>query len=287
LQKDFYVYTPPGYDQAKDTRYPVLYLFRGHESEWINKNQDSSRNGHNVIDVYESLLAAHQVGPMILVFPGMSSSDNTVNTMLTDLRDRGQTKAPGIGWGIFESYFLHELMPYVDAHYRTIATPAGRGVDGFSLGGFMSTKIAAKYPDLFSTVGAFDGLYFYADSTCKTIDTDRDTVFSRSDFWPVFGHPADLAFAAANNPANLVCNSTPEKMGQMHWFIQYGPESGEPNNSNYYRGVYLVQQLQAKGVQNGITPILTGGHNWATADEHMRATLPLHWAALNGGTGSP
>ena len=280
VPKSFYVYTPPGYDPAGAARLPVLYLLRGHEREWINKREDGTRGGHNVIDVYEELLAQKAVGPLLLVFPGISSDDNSVPGMLTNFRAPTLTTASGIGTGRFEDYFIQELIPYVDSHYATIASKAGRGVDGFSLGGTMSTKIAAGHPDLFATVGAFDGLYFYARPDCTAVDTERDSVFGYLMFNPIFGRPPDPVYGAANNAPNLVCNGTPAALQSLHWFIQYGPESAEPNDSNYYRGVHLVEQLTAKGVKNEIEPILLGNHRWGTADAHLRLTLPLHWTVL-------
>ena len=282
IAKEFYVYTPPGYAQSPGRRYPVLYLFRGHEKEWINKNEDSRRGGKNVIDVYEQLLAARQVGPMILVFPGISSTDNSIPGMLTNFKARHLTTATGIGTGRFHDYFVQDLMGYVDANYRTVASKAGRGVDGFSLGGFMSAKIAAQHPELFATAGAFDGTHFYADLECDQVDEVRDanTFGMTSMFDPVFGKPRDAAYAALNNGPNLVCNSTPTAMQSIRWFVQYGPVTGEPLDANFLRGEHLMEKLTAKGVENGITAVLQGGHNWATADEHMRQTLPLHWRVL-------
>lgn len=286
IAKEFYVYTPPGYAHSPTRRYPVLYLFRGHESEWINKNQDSTRGGRNVIDLYEELLAAGSVGPMILVFPGISSADNSVPGMLTNFKSPQLTSAAGIGTGRFEDYFVQDLVGCIDARYRTVANKAGRGVDGFSLGGFMSVKIAAQHPELFRSAGAFDGTHFYADLDCSHVDAVRDanTFTTNSMFDPVFGMPRDTAYAALNNGPNLVCNSTPALMQSLHWFVQYGPLSGEPLSSNYFRGEHLVEKLSAKGVGNEVTNVLEGGHNWATADLHMRQTLPLHWQALGPAT---
>jgi enterochelin esterase-like enzyme len=280
VTKSFYVYTPPGYGQELSRRYPVLYLLRGHEKEWINKHEDASRNGRNVIDVYEELLAAGRIGPMILVFPGISSDNNAVSGMLTNFLRPDLTQAAGVGTGRFEDYFLRELIPYVDRRYRTVAVREGRGVDGFSLGGFMSVKIAAGHPELFHTVGAFDGTHFYADLTCRNVDTTRDTTFNNSMFDPVFNRPRDAAFAALNNGPNLVCNSAPEMMQSLHWFIQYGPITKEPLDANHLRGEHLIQKLAEKGVTNEIASVLDGGHKWAVADEHMRQTLPLHWSYL-------
>jgi S-formylglutathione hydrolase FrmB len=284
VTKEFYVYTPPEYSAKQGRRYPTIYLFRGHEREWINKNEDTSRGGRNVIDVYEELLAAGQVGPMILVFPGISSDDNSVSGMLTNFLAPELTDAAGVGTGRFEDYFVQELVPYVERRYRTVPTRSGRGVDGFSLGGFMSTKIAAQHPELFSTAGAFDGLYFYADASCAGI-ADSDGVFGISLFDPVFDQPRDRAYAAANNAPNIICNSTVAEVRSIRWLIQYGPESAEPSDANFYRGEHLRQKLTQKGITSPLPSILAGGHNWRTADEHMRQALPHHWAALSPSAG--
>ena len=286
VAKEFYIYTPPGYAFSPGRRYPVLYLFRGHEKEWINKNEDGTRGGRNVIDVYEELLAAGTAGPMILVFPGISSNDNSVSGMLTNFKAPQLTTAAGIGTGKFEDYFVQDVIGFVDANYRTVPNKAGRGVDGFSLGGFMSPKIASQHPELFKSAGAFDGTHFYADLDCSDVDAVRDanTFTTNSMFDPVFGNPRDTAFAALNNGPNLVCNGTPAAMQSLHWFIQYGPLSGEPLSSNYLRGDHIMEKLTQKGVTNEIPAVLEGGHNWATADEHMRQTLPLHWSVLGPST---
>src|SRR5437867_1078389 len=86
VNKNFYVSLPPGYHKAANAqrRYPVLYLFRGHEHEWVHRWQDKSRHGRTVIDVYRELLREGRVGAMILVFPGMSSDDNRIPGLLVN-----------------------------------------------------------------------------------------------------------------------------------------------------------------------------------------------------------
>jgi S-formylglutathione hydrolase FrmB len=54
-----------------------------------------------------------------------------------------------------ETAVIKELIPYVDANYRTIATREGRAVEGFSMGGFGALRLGFKYPDLFATVSSF------------------------------------------------------------------------------------------------------------------------------------
>lgn len=281
IRKRFYLYTPPHYT-ATQHPLPTLYLFRGHEQEWINPQQDSQRNNRTVVDVYEELLRAGAVGPMILVFPGISSADNGVPGLLVNFKQPEVQPKPGVGRGRFQDYFLHELVPYVDAHYRT--DPGRRGTDGFSLGGFMATKIAAQYPALFRTAGAYDGLFFWDDPTDGVNIAATDLTFANPIFDPAFGAgpDRDRRYAAANNALNLVRRAEPALLRKVTWLIEYGPESGEPHDSNFYRGHRLCKLLASKGVHNqGRGELASGSHSWWWADEHMRHVLPLHWQALS------
>lgn len=288
VPKNFYISLPPGYSRAsaKFTRYPVLYLFRGHEHEWIHRQQDKSRHGRTVIDVYRELLAEGKVGPLILVFPGISSDDNRVPGLLVNfLQPERSQDEPGIGTGRFEDYFIEELVPYVDAHYRTVAGREGRAVDGFSLGGFQSIKIAAQYPALFCSAGAFDGTFLFATGGGKGVRV-RDRVLNNPIFDPAFGVPRDLDYVVSNSPANLIACNDKDAISSVQWLIRSGPEESEPWHSNYFRAQHLISLLQARGIQNDVEPIEKGAmHNWHNADDHMSLTLPLHWQVLRQSTG--
>jgi len=284
VRKSLYVALPPDYDardgrDGRDGRYPTLYLLRGHEREWVNPSQDSSRRG-TVVDVYRRLLEAGAVGPMILVFPGLTSDDGRVHGMTTDFRmPRLAPDTPGLGTGRFETYMVRELVPLIDALFRTAPERQRRGLDGFSLGGFMAVTLAAKYPDLFATAGAYDGTFLYADTDGTGVKDDK--VFRAAFLDPVFGVPRDQGYAAAHNGANLIANGAREQVRGVRWLIQYGREELEPMGSNYYRGAYLRDLLASKGVLHDIPAVIPdGAHDWATADRHMAATLPLHWDAL-------
>ena len=62
-----------------------------------------------------------------------------------------------------ETTVIKELIPYIDRHYRTIATRDGRAIQGMSMGGFGCMRLALKYPNLFSSVVAFAGGYRWPD----------------------------------------------------------------------------------------------------------------------------
>ncbi|MBI3943215.1 MAG: esterase [Chloroflexi bacterium] len=293
VSKTLYIFLPPEYrknvtepvtgdadprDQdPNDARhFPVVYFFRGHEREWLNVNEDTSRRSRNILDVYLGLAQAGLTIPMILVFPGISSTDNTINGMLINFKDPAAARFhPGVGTGRFEDYLVQEVIPLVDRHFRTIPRREARGVDGFSLGGYMSTKIAAQYPEMFSTCGAYDGLYFYAKDKGQSI-RNNDPVLRKPLFRPVFGTPPDAEYVAANNPPNLILRAAPRLVQSIHWFIQYGPKHAEPNHANYYRGEHLSEMLRRQGATPLLGPLENGSHTWADADRHAKMTLFLH-----------
>ncbi len=282
VEKNFYIALPPGYSSTTNSgrRYPTLYLFRGHEREWVHRQQDHSRHGRTVIDVYRELLEEGKVGPMILVFPGTSSDSNRVPGLLVNFREPSLTNGePGVGTGQFEDYFVRELIPYVDANFRTIPHRRARAVDGFSLGGFQSIKIAAQHPELFCSAGAFDGTFLWATNQGRGVRV-RDRVLNNAMFDPAFGVPRDLEHVAANSPANLVASTSRSSLADVQWLIRSGPEEAEPWQSNYYRAQHVIGLLGARGIENGVDAVEPEAtHNWHWADRHIATTLPLHWQA--------
>jgi S-formylglutathione hydrolase FrmB len=280
IAKGAYVYLPPEYARGGG-RFPVLYLLRGHEREWVNPREDDSRGDTTVIDVYERLRAADVIGPMILVMPGMSSDNNAVPGMLTDFRQPERAAdAPGIGSGRFCSFFFDDLIPTIDRSLRTI--PAARAIAGFSLGGYMAVKAAALRPDMFVSVGVFDASIPYASDYGRAARVG-DSIFALPMFDPALGVPRDPAHLADQSPVTLLMRADPDAIRRVAWAIQYGPEHIEPWGSNFYRGEFLLRALRSLGVRNAapIAALPDGQHTWQIADRHIEQTLPIHWRALS------
>jgi enterochelin esterase-like enzyme len=283
VDKNFYVALPPGYSSAANNRerYPTLYLFRGHEREWVHRQQDHSRHGRTVIDVYRDLLEDGKVGPLILVFPGTSSDNNRIPGLLVNFREPELTRdEPGIGTGQFEDYFVRELVPYIDANFRTIPRREARAVDGFSLGGFQSIKIAAQHPELFCSAGSFDGTFLWATNQGRGVRV-RDRVLNNAMFDAAFGRPRDLDHVATNSPANLIATANWSALAGVQWLIRSGPKEAEPWQSNYYRAQHVIDLLAARNIENAVEAVEgEATHNWHWADRHIATTLPLHWQAM-------
>jgi enterochelin esterase family protein len=133
------VYTPPGYEDQLDRRWPVLFLLHGSgetDESWF-------RVGHaNVI--LDNLIAEGKARPMIVVAPF------------------GHTVEPGThGWpfvqeqGDFAQDFLEVLMPYLEKRYRMSDKPRDRALAGFSMGGYHTLKIGLNNLDKFGNLGPF------------------------------------------------------------------------------------------------------------------------------------
>jgi enterochelin esterase family protein len=145
--RDFRVYTPPGYDPARKEPYPVLYLFHGitdETSAWITAGRE------NVI--LDNLIADGQAVPMIIVntlgygAPEMFEPSN-VNGRTPEALKKNEE--------LFIASLLKEVMPMVDTLYNTGRTKAYRAVAGLSMGGGQSLDAGLNHPELFSYVGGF------------------------------------------------------------------------------------------------------------------------------------
>lgn len=133
--RDYKVYLPAGY-AASRLRYPVIYLLHG-------RGDNLSSWGRNKALVDE-LIASGKIPPVVLIFPDAPSSNRGnyyVDSAYTD------SAMPGAQ---VETEFMHELIPHVDASYRTIAHRAARAVGGYSMGGYGALRYALAYPETFS-----------------------------------------------------------------------------------------------------------------------------------------
>jgi enterochelin esterase family protein len=138
-----YVYTPPGYDNDLTKHYPVLYLQHGYsegESGW-------GAQGHAGL-IMDNLLAEGKTMPFIIVMENGGIS-----------RSLGERRGgPGsFDFSVFQRTLINDVIPYIDANFRTIADQQHRAMAGLSMGGMQTRVIALANLNIFSYIGLFSG----------------------------------------------------------------------------------------------------------------------------------
>lgn len=189
-EQEVAVYLPPAYDEATNTRYPVLYLLHGIFGGFTDWTRHWNLRG-----AMDQVIAAGGP-PFIVVMPNGSN------------RLGGGFYLDSPVSGKWETYLLRELVPMIDRDFRTVASAASRGVAGHSMGGFGAIRLGMHAPEVFGTVYAMspccldltDDLGHGNPSWRTAINfkspVDLEKAIEQRDFYPV----AIYALASAISP---------------------------------------------------------------------------------------
>jgi enterochelin esterase-like enzyme len=132
------VYTPPGYDRDLKTVYPVLYLLHG-----ANADETAWHRLGRANHILDNLLAAGRIKPFLVVMPfGYGIPP-------------GASEGQGQNTARFGKDLIEDVIPYVQAHFRTSSGRDSRAIAGLSMGGGQALTIGLTHLDLFSHVGGF------------------------------------------------------------------------------------------------------------------------------------
>jgi enterochelin esterase family protein len=165
-----FVYTPPEYDKDLTKRYPVLYLQHGmgeDETGWGNQ-------GHTGL-IMDNLIAAGKAKPFIIVMENGLNAGGGGGGARRGMGARGAgapggaapaggARRGGMGGpggfnfaGAFERVLIDDLIPYIDANFRTLTDQPHRAMAGLSMGGMQTRSITLANLDTFSHIGIFSG----------------------------------------------------------------------------------------------------------------------------------
>ena len=239
------VMLPPEYQEKSGKRFPVLYALHGMGApfnSWLEMPKLSKE------------LVKH---PMIVVcFSGDGSSFYLDSTQKTDSQ--------------FTSFFFKELLPYIDAHYRTIAEGKGRAVTGFSMGGFGAFHYLLEQPDAFGSVsslsGAFASLYEAPPSKeqLKTVDD--------------WGLPALLGTFAEHPKAYQAIDlrtginaALAKHVSLPPFYLHCGTDDDLLSQNRDMRDFLKSKNLPCEYLESD------GAHNWSFWKEASVGVLEFHW----------
>lgn len=235
-----FVYTPPGYDQETQARYPVLYLQHGggeDERGWPNQ-------GH-MCHIMDNLIAEMKAVPMIVVMEkGYARKPGEPEL---GMRPPGGGPPPDLRkmFGALEEVFIKDLIPMIDRTYRTKADREHRAMAGLSMGGMQTFIIGLGNLDQFAWLGGFSG---------------AGGGFGGTPFDPKTAHGGVMADAKAFN----------EKVRLL--FLSIGTAEGE----RFYQSVKGYRDaLEGAGIKTSYYESPGTAHEWHTWRRSLREFAPL------------
>ncbi len=249
---------PDGYASHPKKRYPVLYLLHGSfdtSASWTDKGDA------------ERLTAGL---PLIVVMPPAAGTGNA-GGWASDWWNEGRGGPPR-----WETFTIDQLIPWVDANFRTLPRRGERAIAGLSMGGFSSMSYAVRHPDRFVAAASFSG----------AVDTNDP------EGWPVIGGEALADGGAtpdsiwgpratrelwwrAHNPWDLAAN-----LGGMTLSIrtgngkQSGFETDPIEAAVHTMSLALHQRLDSFGIPHVWDDYGEGTHSWPFWQRDLKLELP-------------
>ena len=238
------VYLPAGYD-ASDKRYPVLYLLHG--------RGDSMDAWTIVNSTLNQMIAAGEIPPAIVVMPDAPYSNR--GSYYVDSEYTG----PGLPGRPVESAFINDLLPHVDATYRTIAHREARAVGGYSMGGYGALRYVLAHPDHFMGAIILSPAVYYPQPPADS-STHEFGAFGKGDLL----FDAEV-YAQKNYPVLLERLATSER---LYLFIAVGDDEWKnPRPEDYqhdldFEAHVLFNQAVRVPQITAELRVLDGGHDW-------------------------
>jgi enterochelin esterase-like enzyme len=182
--RQFYIYTPPGYDENTSEQYPVLYILHGggeDERGWAMQGKTDL--------ILDNLIAEQKAKPMLIVMP-----DGNTNTTFAGFGDRTLR--------MFEAELKRCVIPFVEKNYRAETDAKDRALAGLSMGGIQTLFVGFNNTDMFSSLGIFssgwilpmqkelaDAQYAFIEKNLSKITKNLNLV------WVGIGGKEDIAYS--------------------------------------------------------------------------------------------
>ena len=228
------VILPRWYGLPGSSRYPVLYLLHGHGGDytsWVaNTTLADSLSNYN----------------LIVVTPEGGEGWYTDSATLD--ADR------------FESFIVKELLPDVEKRFRVIPERKGRGIAGYSMGGYGALKYGLKYPQLFAFAGSLSGAF------------DAPNRVDNASIMKSFG-PINSPTREANDLERVAALASPTSLPSLYFDCGNDDPWLLANRK-------LHAELQRLGIQHEYRE-MPGSHDWAYWNRQMLELLPRAAAAIS------
>ena len=284
--RDVFVFLPPSYAKSKHRRYPVVYALHGYSigaEQWTHE-----------IHVPQTIEGAFAQGAreMIVVLPDAKTVHN------------GSMYSSSATTGDFENFIAHDVVSYIDAHYRTMPNRLSRGLVGHSMGGYGASRIGMKHADVFGSLYIMSPCCMSARAAGPAnpeVEKKLEQVKSEEDSAKLsFFERAQLATAAAWSPdpknpplyldlpykdgvaqpdvlakwaANAPLAFIDQYIGNLRTYHAISIDVGDEDGLRFDT-IKLHEVLDKYGIANGFE-IYHGTHTSAVADRFQNHVMPF------------
>jgi len=196
-RRPLWVYVPPGYDAEPSRRYPSVYAIQGLTGQ-VDMWRNRSPFRPTYLELVDGLFARGEAPPGLVVFVDCWTSLG------------GSQFLDSPGTGKYHTYLCDEVVPFVDARYRTLPSRDHRGIQGKSSGGYGAMVTPMLRPDLFGGLATHAGDALFEVSYAPDI---RDAVRALRDehggsyerFWQDFRSRPAMSKKSDGVLLNLYC----------------------------------------------------------------------------------
>jgi enterochelin esterase-like enzyme len=208
--RELTVYIPPGYDETRNRRYPVLYLLHG----FANDHHSWHRYGR-ANDILDNLLAQKRIEPFVVVMP-LGYGGAHVNGDGTGIPPKGAGTFGGDA-ALYERDLLEDIIPMIDSKYRTMSDRKHRAIVGFSMGGGQAGRFGLRHLETFSQIGIMSaGLATGSDTEpLRSLAANPVRANKQIDLLWIACGKDDTAFKGANTLHQAL-----EQAGIRHTFLE-------------------------------------------------------------------
>lgn len=251
----FMLYLPKAYQTGKN-RYPVLYF--------LHAGNGNQTGGAWLMKEIDAAILAGKLAPIIVV---------SVQALPIGWYCNANKGAKDVVSGNVEDVIIKDLIPYIDSKYRTIASNKGRGIEGWSMGGFGATRLAYKFPELFG----------YASSLAGAIidfDDERNPQYLENTFGPATGPEkaqSEAYFNSVHPKLYAKKNASAIKKNKVKTRILVGDGDWLYNKNGKFITKDFCLYLDSLGIQNTYTIIKGAGHMLPDDFEKGTIEYPLQF----------
>jgi S-formylglutathione hydrolase FrmB len=265
VDKDFVIYLPTSYDRTPK-HYPVFYYLHGlgdDETHWRSLGLDAAADAlalEAIVVMPDGDNSFYIDSPAPADYDACMR-DGTGLLVPSAPRDKTCVRA-----NKYDTYITRDLVGYIDAHYRTIASREGRAIAGLSMGGYGALELAMRHTDEFSAAASHSGMVALLYHMPHPYDAAKVELTQDVTRWGIeageigawirswFG--TDRAFWEARDPAALLAKLAP---GQLALYLDCGTED---RFLLHDQAAYVHDLLTAKHLDHEFF-LGPGGHNGA------------------------